>query len=118
MESQSRTDKEQMDDVVVFRHQLTLKIPEFGDKVRKWPHAQNHTNENNQRFCFKPGKMERAVWGWPWPEWLGLPTRASVRLWMEMLEDWRDGPKSYLGASDLTDDAYIDRCVNLAISLI
>lgn len=107
-----------MEESVVLRHQLTLKIPEFGDEVRKWPRVSKNTNENNQRFCFKLGKMEYTVWGWPWPEWIGLPTRASVRMWVEMLDDWRNGTSSYLGASDIMDDAYIDKCVNIAITRI
>ena len=47
-----------------------------------------------------------------------METGASVRMWVEMLDDWRNGTSSYLGASDIMDDAYIDKCVNIAITRI
>jgi hypothetical protein len=99
--------------------ELTLTIPEHGDKKREWPRAVNQCYDNGHRFGFAVKKTKRiTIWEWPWPEWIGLPTVSTLQEWFAVLDDWKAQHITYLGASDLIDDERIERCVRLVIARI
>ena len=39
------------------------------------------------RFCFKLGPCD-GYWRWPWPEWIGLPTKSTVKEWVKLMDGW------------------------------
>jgi hypothetical protein len=39
------------------------------------------------RFCFRLGPCD-GYWRWPWPEWIGLPTKSTVKEWVELMNGW------------------------------
>lgn len=44
--------------------------------------------DKGARFCFRPGRIERR-WEWPWPEWIGIPSRETLDEWFDMIDDWK-----------------------------
>jgi len=55
---------------------------------RSYPDVGGGPNYNvHGRFCFKIGPCEK-YWRWPWPEWIGLPTKSTVKEWAKLLDGW------------------------------
>ena len=57
---------------------------------RSWPaHRMGEDYDRGRRFCFRLGKMEYKIWQWPWPEWIGTPSRESLDEWFYIIDDWK-----------------------------
>jgi len=60
------------------------------------------------RFCFRMGKKTHK-WNWPWPEYLGVPTRSTINEWFDEMEEWRDN------TLDIVDIHYLEECIRKMI---
>ena len=67
----------------------TIQVDDLDVDSRPWPKGANRDYETGSRYCFRVGKMDYEVWKWPWPEWIGIPTRENIRQWLELIKYWR-----------------------------
>ena len=58
-------------------------------ETRLWPKGANQDYDNGSRYCFRVGKVSYVLWKWPWPEIIGLPTRATLTEWGYLIDEWK-----------------------------
>jgi len=67
----------------------TISVDNLTVGARVWPqYKQAALYDRGGRFCFRLGKFD-GYWQWPWPEWIGLPTRDTLLEWFDILDDWK-----------------------------
>ena len=67
----------------------TIQVENLSVNERSWPGGPNWDYDNGVRFAFRIGKLDEGWWGWPWPEWIGLPTRREFTEWMRLINGWK-----------------------------
>ena len=67
----------------------TIHVDDLDVDSRPWPKGANQDYDTGSRYCFRVGKMDYEVWKWPWPEWIGIPTRENIKQWLELIKYWR-----------------------------
>lgn len=83
----------------------TIVVENLDIDTRLWPKAVNVDYDNGSRYGFRLGKIEFVLWKWPWPEWIGLPNRANIHSWLEVVNDWKN---TNVGNYDIH---YMDKCM-------
>ena len=66
-----------------------VEVENLQEKMRSWPNAGHMDYDNGARFSFRLGKLDGNWWRWPWPEWIGLPTRDDLPHWIQLVDGWR-----------------------------
>lgn len=66
----------------------TIRIDDLDLDSRPHPKYQAIDYDLGHRFSFRLGTYE-GYWRWPWPEWVGLPTRNTAKEWFEILDEWK-----------------------------
>jgi hypothetical protein len=67
----------------------TISVENLTVGARAWPKCKDVAiYDRGGRFCFRLGKFD-GYWQWPWPEWIGLPTRDTLLEWFDILEEWK-----------------------------
>jgi len=73
---------------------------------RRWPvHKVGQEYDRGKKFCFRPGKMGYILWVWPWPEWIGTPTRESLDEWFDLIDDWKSKNRGKFS------EDHLDKCI-------
>ena len=88
------------------RIQTDLECLPFGYK-----HKQPNYDKGS-RFCFRIGKLEPKLWGWPWPEWIGIPNRETLDDWFNVIDDWK------IMNMNTIDHNYAEKCIRKILEYI
>jgi len=83
----------------------TIEVDNLDVDLRPWPKGPNHDYDNGSRYCFRVGKIEYVLWKWPWPEWIGLPTRETLKEWGYLIDGWRRVN------TGMINHAHVDTCI-------
>lgn len=67
----------------------TINVQNLSENKRYWPEGMNLKYDIGARFAFRIGKLDGNWWQWPWPEWIGLPTREDLPQWIKLIDGWR-----------------------------
>jgi hypothetical protein len=86
----------------------TIEVDNLDTQTRPWPKCAKVCYDNGGRFCFRIGKKAHK-WKWPWPEYIGIPTRSTVNEWFDDLEEWKDN------TLEIVDIEYLDECIRKMI---
>jgi hypothetical protein len=89
-----------------------IVVENLGIDKRPWPKAVNVGYEKGCRYSFRIGKLEYRLWKWPWPEWIGLPSKETLEEWLDLIYDWRN---TNVGRYDI---GYMDKCMNGVIKYL
>ena len=88
-----------------------IVVENLGVDARPWPKAAN-VDYDAGRYCFRLGKIEYVLWKWPWPEWIGVPSRETLDTWLDLIYDWRN---TNVGAYDID---YTNKCINSLLKYV
>jgi hypothetical protein len=68
----------------------TICVDNLAENRRSYPgHILAQHYDNGRRFCFRIGKIHYRVWQWPWPEWIGIPSRERLDDWFDLIDAWK-----------------------------
>lgn len=67
----------------------TIDVENSTENNKKWPDGANLNYDIGARFAFRIGKIDGNWWHWPWPEWIGLPTREELPHWLKLVQGWK-----------------------------
>jgi len=83
----------------------TVDVDNLNVNKRPWPDCKYVNYDDGTRFSFRPGKLEFQLWKWPWPEWIGLPSRETLDEWFELINDWK---RCYKGTYN---NDHVEKCI-------
>jgi len=83
----------------------TISVDNLSVNKRRWPKNNNLSYDDGIRFCFRIGKIEYQLWKWPWPEWIGIPSRDTLDEWFDLIDDWK-----IVNRGKFSED-HVDRCI-------
>lgn len=83
----------------------TIEVDNLNVDIRPWPNGANQNYDKAARYCFRIGKMEYVLWKWPWPEIIGLPTRATLAEWVQLIDEWK------IVSIGKFDDDHVEKCI-------
>jgi hypothetical protein len=83
----------------------SILVDDLHVNKRPWPICKNLNYDAGVRFCFRSGKLEFSLWKWPWPEWIGIPTRESINEWFSLIDDWK---RTYKGTYN---NHHVEKCI-------
>ena len=86
----------------------TIEVEGLDVNTIPWPNAAKVAYDNGARFCFRIGASSHK-WKWPWPEYLGTPTRSTVNEWFDTMEEWK------CNTLDIVDIHYLEECIRKMI---
>jgi hypothetical protein len=85
-----------------------IVVENLGVDARPWPKAAN-VDYDTGRYCFRVGKLDYRLWKWPWPEWIGIPSRETLDDWFALIDDWK---KNYKGTYN---DNHVEQCIRCMV---
>lgn len=84
----------------------TISVDNLNVNKRSWPeHKLGQDYEKGGRYGFRIGKIEYQLWKWPWPEWIGLPSKETLDVWFDLIDDWKTNNKGKYS------EDHIDKCI-------
>jgi len=83
----------------------TITVDNLSVNKRGWPKNNNLNYDYGIRFCFRIGKLEYTLWKWPWPEWIGIPSRDTLDEWFDLIDDWK-----IVNRGKFSED-HVDKCI-------
>jgi hypothetical protein len=83
----------------------TISVENLGMNKRSWPKDKNLNYDAGIRFCFRIGKIEYQLWKWPWPEWIGIPSRDTLDEWLSLIYDWKASNKGKYS------EDHVEKCI-------
>lgn len=84
----------------------TISVDNLHVNKRSWPeHKLVQYYEKGGRYSFRIGKIEYQLWKWPWPEWIGLPSRETLDNWFDLIDDWKVSNKGKYS------EDHLDKCI-------
>jgi hypothetical protein len=90
----------------------TIDVDNLELEKRSWPKGVNRDYDNGSRYCFRIGKIEFVLWKWPWPEYIGLPTRDTLEDWIHLIYDWK------VANMGMIDIDHVEKCVRGVINYV
>lgn len=87
----------------------SILVDDLNLNKRPWPPCKNLNYDDGIQFCFRPGKTKFQLWKWPWPEWIGLPSREKLDGWFNLIDDWKMTNKGKYS------EDHVDKCIRCMI---
>lgn len=67
----------------------SISVEHLDLNKRSWPYCPPVVYRyDSHNFAFKLTQSD-STWDWPWPRWVGLPTKTTTKEWFDLLDGWK-----------------------------